>query len=39
MTSPMRQARGVRGSFIDRMMLDEGRIDAMAQGLEDIAGS
>jgi glutamate-5-semialdehyde dehydrogenase len=32
------KARGVRGSFIDRMMLDEGRIDAMAQGLEDIAG-
>ena len=30
--------KGLSGSFIDRLILDEKRIDAMAKGLEDIAG-
>ncbi|PLX44618.1 MAG: glutamate-5-semialdehyde dehydrogenase [Hyphomicrobiales bacterium] len=32
------EARGLAGSFLDRLMLDEGRIEAMAASLEDIAG-
>ncbi|MDX1483309.1 MAG: glutamate-5-semialdehyde dehydrogenase [Alphaproteobacteria bacterium] len=31
------RANGVRGAFLDRLALDEGRIEAMAKGLEDIA--
>ncbi|MFQ5971982.1 MAG: glutamate-5-semialdehyde dehydrogenase [Alphaproteobacteria bacterium] len=31
------RARGTKGSFLDRLMLDEQRIEAMAKGLEDIA--
>jgi len=31
------RARGTAGSFIDRLTLDEKRIEAMARGLEDIA--
>lgn len=31
------QARGTSGSFLDRLKLDAGRIEAMARGLEDIA--
>jgi glutamate-5-semialdehyde dehydrogenase len=31
------KARGVKGSFVDRLTLTSPRIDAMAQGLEDIA--
>ncbi len=31
------QARGTAGSFLDRLKLDDGRIEAMARGLEDIA--
>ena len=30
-------ARGTAGSFIDRLTLDEARVEAMARGLEDIA--
>lgn len=29
--------RGTNGAFLDRLALDEGRIEAMARGLEDIA--
>jgi glutamate-5-semialdehyde dehydrogenase len=29
--------RGVKGSFLDRLMLDDKRIEAMAKGLEDVA--
>lgn len=29
---------GTKGSFLDRLMLDDARIEAMAKGLEDIAG-
>ncbi len=32
------RARGTTGAFLDRLMLDEDRIEAMARGLEDIAG-
>ena len=31
------KARGTSGSFLDRLLLNEGRIEAMARGLEDIA--
>ena len=31
------RARGTAGSFIDRLLLDGGRIEAMAQGVDDIA--
>ncbi len=31
------RARGTAGSFIDRLTLDESRVEAMARGLEDIA--
>ncbi len=31
------RVKGLSGSFIDRLILDEKRIDAMAKGLEDIA--
>ncbi len=31
------QARGTSGAFLDRLRLDEARIEAMAKGLEDIA--
>ena len=31
------RAKGLSGSFIDRLVLDEKRVDAMAKGLEDIA--
>ena len=31
-------ARGLSGSFIDRLILTDARIEAMAKGLEDIAG-
>ncbi|MCB1542736.1 MAG: glutamate-5-semialdehyde dehydrogenase [Rhodoblastus sp.] len=31
-------ARGTAGSFIDRLTLNEARVEAMARGLEDIAG-
>jgi glutamate-5-semialdehyde dehydrogenase len=30
--------RGTTGSFLDRLALDQGRIDGIARGLEDIAG-
>jgi len=29
--------RGVKGSFLDRLMLDDKRIESMAKGLEDVA--
>jgi glutamate-5-semialdehyde dehydrogenase len=29
---------GVTGAFLDRLALDQGRVEAMAKGLEDIAG-
>ncbi len=32
------QERGTTGAFLDRLKLDEPRIEAMAKGLEDIAG-
>jgi glutamate-5-semialdehyde dehydrogenase len=32
------RARGVAAAFLDRLTLDENRIDAMARGVEDIAG-
>ena len=32
------KARDLRGSFIDRLALDEARLEAMAKGIEDIAG-
>ena len=31
------QANGVKGSFLDRMVLDDARVEAMAKGLEDVA--
>jgi glutamate-5-semialdehyde dehydrogenase len=31
------QAAGVKGSFLDRLVLDDARIEAMAKGLEDVA--
>ena len=31
------QSRGVKGSFLDRLILNEDRIEAMACGLEDVA--
>src|SRR5690606_3126400 len=31
------QARGVKGSFLDRLVLDDARIEAMARGLEEVA--
>ncbi len=31
------RAKGLSGSFIDRLVLDEKRVDAMAKGLEDIS--
>src|SRR5690606_36103683 len=31
------KARGTSGSFLDRLLLDAGRIEAIARGLEDIA--
>ncbi len=31
------QANGVKGSFLDRMVLDGARVEAMAKGLEDVA--
>ena len=31
------QARGTKATFIDRLRLDQGRIEAMAKGLDDIA--
>lgn len=31
------QEKGIRASMIDRLVLDEGRIEAIAKGLEDIA--
>ncbi len=31
------EAKGIEGALLDRLMLDEGRIEAMAKGLEDIA--
>ncbi len=31
------KAQGVDGAFLDRLALDEGRIDAMARGLDEIA--
>ena len=31
------EARGTRGSFIDRLILDEARVEAMACGLEEVA--
>ena len=32
------EARGTKGAFIDRLRLDETRVEAMAMGLDDIAG-
>lgn len=32
------EAKGTKGAFLDRLKLDEKRIEAMAKGLEDIAG-
>ena len=31
------EAKGVKGAFLDRLKLDEGRVEAMAAGLESIA--
>ncbi len=31
------EAKGIRGAMLDRLLLDPGRIEAMAKGLEDIA--
>ncbi len=31
------EARGVKGSFLDRLVLDDGRVEAMARGLEEVA--
>ncbi|MBM3560473.1 MAG: glutamate-5-semialdehyde dehydrogenase [Alphaproteobacteria bacterium] len=32
------QARGTKGSFLDRLLLDAKRVEAMAKGLEEVAG-
>src|SRR6478736_9667779 len=32
------QARGTKGAFIDRLVLDAGRLEAVARAVEDIAG-
>lgn len=31
------EARGVKGSFLDRLVLDDDRVEAMAHGLEEVA--
>ncbi len=31
------EAKGISGALLDRLVLDDGRVEAMAQGLEEVA--